>query len=382
MNGQRLPRVRWPLALPVLAVLCCAALYAGLGALWVAALLGALFLLSDLIVFLACLSDTQVYQGLSAVECITGETLGLDFQIRAPSTGGLCLFAVCLAEYTYFDMDPPELSWRKLDTLNTGAAVRAAGVGSQRAGVLGLRLYSPMGLFSKRLRLHTAGREGPRPVLVLPRLRPVAVPPFAEYVNLGQRDRRTISSGDVDSVSGSREYVEGDPLSRVNWKLTAARRELYVKDFDSVGLRERSVLYVAPFSKILRQHALEAALAGGALLLEHNDLILLLGGCRSTIRRGDVTLLARELARCPDMEPDTAGQNDVLAALSAERACSAVVTDGDERTCRLLGALPRGSLAFALGAPAWSKQAVYACRMGNVNLCMGRTGEEWQWLHA
>lgn len=376
------PRARWPLALVALAALWGTALYVGLGAIWVAALLCALFLLTDLITFFACLSGTQVYQTMSVPECVTGELLTLEAEVRGPAAAGLCVYAFRRAENTYFEERMPALAWHTLRSLKVSLPVHAVDVGLQYAGIVSLRLYSPLGMFSAVLKLGTALREGPRPVLVLPRLRPVDEPLFGEGTGLGQRDRRIFAAGDVDSVSGSREYQEGDPLSRVNWKLTAARRDLYVKEFDSVGLRESSVLYVAPFPHALRQNALEAALAGGALLLKGNDLTLRLDRETHVVRRGDITQLARVLAHCPDRVSDISGQNDALAALSDERACCAVLTDGDTRTCRQLGSLPRGSLAFALGAPGWRRDAIRACRLGNVNLCIERTGEGWQWLRA
>lgn len=381
MNRRRI-KARWPLALLLLALVTFLGLYMGLGAIWVAVMMGALCMALDFAAFLAALPELQVDQTLSASECVTGEQLTLTMKIRASKTAGLCAFMAARSERTFFEENQPELPWQMLPSLKSSMQIRSRDVGPQRAGVAELRVFSPLGLFSKNLKLGTAKLEGPRQVLVLPKLHQLMDPVYAERLDFGQHDRQMIRTGDVDSVSGNREYQEGDPLNRINWKLTAARRELYIKDFDGVGKQDCSILYVAPFLPSMRQMALEAALAGGVRLLEFNELTLRLGGEQHTIRRGDGAQLAHTLALCPFMKPNIKEQNEVLTQLTSRRSSCAVLTDGDENTCRLTGALPRGSMVFALGAPAWSRPAIQACRLSCVNLCIERTGEEWKWLHA
>ena len=381
-RAPRMTRPRWPLLALLLAALLAAALYMGLGALWLPVLLGALLAVTDGAVFGHLFRQIRVLQTLSAADCVTGDALTLELQVRAPATLALCLAEQRRAAQTYFPGRPPELLWQPLPALKDESALRAADVGPQRAGVSELRVFSPLGLFSRRVKLGTLRCEGPQPVLVLPRLHRIGEPPAPPAADQGQRDRRTLRTGELDGVSGNRDYVEGEPLSRVNWKLTAARRSLYIKEFDNTGLRQDSVLYVAPFPPAQRKNALEAALAGGALLLRGNDLSLLCGGTRTVVRKGDLTALARALALCPDGGAGDEAQNEMLAALAAERSCCAVLTGGDEETCRLLGTLPQGSLAFCLGASGWSNPALKACRARGVNLCRERVGEEWLWLRG
>lgn len=54
-------------------------------------------------------------------------------------------------------------------------------------------------------------------------------------------DVLTVPASSGDSVAGAREYVEGDPLKRVNWKVSARYGELFVKEYD-VPARENVVV--------------------------------------------------------------------------------------------------------------------------------------------
>lgn len=373
-GGQR---ARWPL-LAVLLPFGAAALGLGLGALWLPVLLGGLLALTDLTLFLAGLRGVQVFQTAAPPECVTGERVTLTLEVRGGAMLSLCLLERRLGAQTFFAGAEPAAPWQPLGALREEFAARAVSVGAQRAGVVALRLFSPLGLFARQLRLGTALREGPRPVLVLPYLYPADEPPLVPPADQGSHDRRDRRAGEFDSVSGSRGYEAGEPLSRVNWKLTAARRELYLKDFDSVGLRRDNVLYVAPFPAEQRQQTLEAALAGGALMLRGTALTLRCGRSRVPVPQGDLTALARALALCPTLPPDDTARSDALAELAQGRSCCAVAADGDENFCRLLARLPRGSMVFAIGAPGWRRTLPQLCS-GQINLCTERTREGWKW---
>ena len=54
-------------------------------------------------------------------------------------------------------------------------------------------------------------------------------------------DILTIPAASGDSVAGAREYAEGDPLKRVNWKVSARYGELFVKEYD-IPARENVVI--------------------------------------------------------------------------------------------------------------------------------------------
>ena len=54
-------------------------------------------------------------------------------------------------------------------------------------------------------------------------------------------DVLTTPASSGDSVAGAREYAQGDPLKRVNWKVSARYGELFVKEYD-IPARENVVI--------------------------------------------------------------------------------------------------------------------------------------------
>ncbi len=105
--------------------------------------------------------------------------------------------------------------------------------GLHRLGPVHLTLSDPFGLFFHRMSLAEYTE-----IVVLPR--PVALPNW--HWEGGGRGRYTASSvrrgqrGEGTDWHGTRPYVPGDPLRRINWRATARHGSWHVQEFESSQL--------------------------------------------------------------------------------------------------------------------------------------------------
>jgi uncharacterized protein (DUF58 family) len=124
--------------------------------------------------------------------------------------------------------------------------------GSYALGPIELRAGDPLGLFvaTKRLAVHGDIIVYP-PVFDLPAMRL----PFADAQGRREAERRALIA--TPSVSTVRDYVPGDPLSKVAWSITARTGRLMVKEFDLDPSSEVWIIADFGFStKVLAERAL------------------------------------------------------------------------------------------------------------------------------
>ena len=107
------------------------------------------------------------------------------------------------------------------------AEFTARHIGEIRIGVACLEYTDILGLFRARIK-----REDMlRPILVLPRS--FDVEPLRFLQSDEGRSLQNRNTEDLASPEDTRAYRAGDPLKRVHWKLTARRRELIVRKFET-----------------------------------------------------------------------------------------------------------------------------------------------------
>ena len=111
--------------------------------------------------------------------------------------------------------------------LNWAIKTRCRRRGRYRLGPLELASGDPFGLFHKRLRVPET-----IPVLIYPQVIPLPDLNIPSGDLPGGTASRHRSYSATPSVSGVREYVSGDSMSRIHWLSTARRRELMVKEFE------------------------------------------------------------------------------------------------------------------------------------------------------
>ncbi len=116
------------------------------------------------------------------------------------------------------------------------ATARIKRRGRHKLPVFALSTQYPFLLFTKT-RLLAGGEE----LIVYPGLRPVDLSLdklFAYDEGMGPE-----KTGDGDAFAYIREYVEGEPIRRVDWKKSARLDSLYVKEFDQRETRSVAVRF-------------------------------------------------------------------------------------------------------------------------------------------
>ncbi|MBQ9299099.1 MAG: DUF58 domain-containing protein [Clostridia bacterium] len=105
--------------------------------------------------------------------------------------------------------------------------IPAPHIGETQAGVARIEITDILGLF----RIRKSCRETIVPLLVLPRS--FEVEPLRFFQNDEGRSLQNRTTEDLSSPEDTRAYRAGDPLKRVHWKLTARKRELVVRKFET-----------------------------------------------------------------------------------------------------------------------------------------------------
>lgn len=122
-------------------------------------------------------------------------------------------------------------------TVDFGLGLDMRHIGAYTAGIRQVELWDALGLFRKKVPV-----RGQFPVLVLPRLRPVEPLQIAEPVpdETVQTTRTTVVGG--TDYTGVREYVPGDPMKQIHWKLSAHTRSYLTKIQESSSQQTYTVL--------------------------------------------------------------------------------------------------------------------------------------------
>lgn len=113
------------------------------------------------------------------------------------------------------------------ESMTWRTSARCTNRGVYRLGPLSARLGDPFGVFSYAVRDERERRIVIYPPLV--RLPPLTIP-HGQRGGLARADLLQIHV--TPSVGGLREYVPGDPPSRIHWPNVARRQQLMVKEFD------------------------------------------------------------------------------------------------------------------------------------------------------
>ncbi|MDR2486375.1 MAG: DUF58 domain-containing protein [Clostridiales Family XIII bacterium] len=111
-----------------------------------------------------------------------------------------------------------------------GMDLRFDHIGTYEAGLRRVVLHDPLGLFSCTLenRLHCR-------VDVRPRIFPMENLHFAEAV-LTESERQLVPiSAEGSDYTGVREYVMGDPIKTIHWKLSARQENYLTKQYENYG---------------------------------------------------------------------------------------------------------------------------------------------------
>ena len=110
-------------------------------------------------------------------------------------------------------------------------------------GVTTLQITDVFGLLPMRFDMRKLHYYRQPELTVLPRTES----PSSLYADVADEklfgERYLLSSESGSSVSGAREYRPGDPLKQIHWKKTAARGELYVKQYEQ-PTRENVAVFV------------------------------------------------------------------------------------------------------------------------------------------
>lgn len=175
------------------------------------------------------------------LQCVRGGSvdLGLTLRNRSPLSCARASAALYLSDL----MGGPG-SLRQVDfslagrgTVDFGMGLDMRHIGSYRAGIRQVELWDALGVFCRRVPVRDQF-----PVLVLPRLRPVEPLQIAEPVpdETVQTTRTTVVGG--TDYTGVREYVPGDPMKQIHWKLSAHTRSYLTKVQESSSQQTYTVL--------------------------------------------------------------------------------------------------------------------------------------------
>ncbi len=108
--------------------------------------------------------------------------------------------------------------------------------GSYKVQIMRLSVYDPLKIIRISRRINASSQ-----LVILPRKIPLEELGFiygGEHGSVPEQRR----SGDREDLSHVREYLEGDLVQQIHWKLTAKLDEMMVKQFDTTGDRRNVLL--------------------------------------------------------------------------------------------------------------------------------------------
>ena len=155
--------------------------------------------------------------------------------------------------------------------------VKAVGRGDVTAGDLHLRVLGPLGLGWREVREHRADAVRVQPgVLEMHRYRMLGIHHRLRLAGL----RNIRQRGEGHSFESLREYVRGDDPRGIDWKATARRGQLMLKQYEAE--RSQNVLLAIDAGRLMLQslgererldHALSAALLLADVAAVHGDRV-------------------------------------------------------------------------------------------------------------
>lgn len=224
-------------------------------------MLGAALILP--IIFKACLlvlhRSATAELSCQAVSCCAGDTVPITITVQNPS----CLFFPCaeaVVRISHSFGKGRETIRLRFPVQDHNSTRLTFYVGAQSCGTLTATLrrvwvFDPFRLFHTRLR----GQVQELELLVLPKPVQLSLETSAAPVENSESVRFEDRPGDDPSeLFGVREYHEGDPVSRIHWKLSSRSDTLYLKEFGA-PVDKHALLLLEYRSPARQQQALEDA---------------------------------------------------------------------------------------------------------------------------
>lgn len=224
----------------------------------------------------------------------------------------------------------------------------AAHVGASNPGVESFRISDIFGFFKKDFHPEDKMEE----LLVLPV--PFEVEPlkFAPGDMGAEMMKRAME--DPSSPAGFRGYQAGDPLKRIHWKMSARKREIFVREFEEPALPDALVLLdtsppyitagIDPIKKEYLQDSLleTAASVVSCQIKRDNPVRMPLVGDRPLEYTGTmgIPLLLEELARCTFNETERF-ERVVMLRMGGLRGTGAIAIITSRLTSTLVDLLSR-----------------------------------------
>ena len=184
-------------------------------------LLGSLFIFSIIFCFknMSGLSISLVKTN----ECFVGENAEFSFSLKTKENQEI-------ESLRFMLIDEPEkiIDIADSEVASLNLTIKAVKRGKLKLGRLRLETVYPLGLIRAWTWL-----EFKKEALVFPM--PIEGARDLSSSKQGGEDEGGVFVKGEDELSGIRDYVQGDSLSRIAWKHYASKGELYVKEFDAVS---------------------------------------------------------------------------------------------------------------------------------------------------
>jgi uncharacterized protein (DUF58 family) len=225
---------------------------------------------ASLITLAVLLKEFRYEQSVGSLAAIKGETVS--YKLKVKNRGILflpCIEIAFLAGGTIYEYDfaarklalPP----RSETTLDISLICKYKGI--CEIGVRQIRLRDFLGLFSFRQEVGSLGT-----LAISPRIIPIIGFPV---VAGGESEESTAGARrgeNAETVSDIRNYISGDRLRSIHWKLSAKREELMVKNFERTSGASVELMLDTSFSVRGREEglALEDKLVECAVALAHH----------------------------------------------------------------------------------------------------------------
>ena len=167
-------------------------------------------------------------------QCVRGENL--PFVVKLGNKSPLALVRV---EPTFFVSDlfggedvltTTTISLSPFETYDFDFGIRFDHIGTYTAGVRKVVVYDLLGLFSAEF-----ANDERHVVEVAPRVFDITGMSYDRELLKEQPDARSPISMDGSDYTGVREYVIGDPMKSIHWKLSARSDFYYTKVFETLG---------------------------------------------------------------------------------------------------------------------------------------------------
>ena len=156
-------------------------------------------------------------------ECFVGENAEFSFSLKTKENQEI-------ESLRFMLIDEPEkiIDIADSEVASLNLTIKAVKRGKLKLGRLRLETVYPLGLIRAWTWL-----EFKKEALVFPM--PIEGARDLSSSKQGGEDEGGVFVKGEDELSGIRDYVQGDSLSRIAWKHYASKGELYVKEFDAVS---------------------------------------------------------------------------------------------------------------------------------------------------